>query len=552
MKKYISIAILLFSVSFQTYSQSYKHRYNTKSLLKQLDLAIEIKDLYHDQREDRIEELKIMAQKEKPERLYTIYQNLYSEYSSYQSDSALSYLRRIEALPCYKQDSSIRIWTNISFAKSYAVMGIYNTAIDLLDDIDITQESTDLQLYYAQVARAIYGWLGDYITDENGKRECAQKVSSYREEILKLETNTINRNIVLVDEINMRAKELLETDPKLADSLLNEAGKISLLDWEKADISQKIYIHSNLAETHRLRGDDDGYIYYMTQTAIGDIQKGVTEYMSLPMLALALYENKEIDRAYRYLICSMEDATFCKARLRTIEASSFFPIIDRTYKEQEKEQHFIEKALFYSLGLFAIIVTFILFILYRQMKKLRTTRKELARNIIELQHTGKQLQLANKDLIMADKTKEEYIARYLARCRGSLDTLDEYRRSLYRLAKDKRSDELFKQLKSETLVREEQDKFFADFDQAFLHLYPRFIEKFNALLDSNSQIQPKQNELLSPELRIFALIRLGINDSARIAHFLNYSLTTIYNYRSKIKGKAIVPKEEFEKRIMEL
>ena len=101
-------------------------------------------------------------------------------------------------------------------------------------------------------------------------------------------------------------------------------------------------------------------------------------------------------------------------------------------------------------------------------------------------------------------------------------------------------------------MREEQEKFFTDFDEAFLLLFPKFIEKFNALLDPETPLVPKNDELLSPELRIFALIRLGVHDSARIAHFLNYSLTTIYNYRSKIKGRAIVPKEEFEKRVMEL
>ena len=549
----LSLATLCCIIFSPLLAQTSMPRYDTPNLLKQLDSAIEHKASYHLQREHRIQELRTLASIENDTHLPAIYKSLYNEYSSYQSDSALFYLRLIEKLPSYHSDPSIQLWTRISYAKSYAVMGLYNYATSTLRQVDTTQIDTEIRLYHAQIARAVYGWIHDY-SHINGHNDLlyAKKVAQYRSSILSLENDSINRNIVLVDKINKEAQDLMKTSPTTAQEKLHKATRISMADLREADINQKIYIYNNLAETYGLLNDNDAHIYYLCLTAICDIQKGVTEYMALPQLALALYEQGDIKRAYRYMICAMEDANFCKARLRTIEATSYFPIIDRAYRELETSQHSIEKKLIYVLSIFAFFLAAILFCLYLQMKKLHLARKELAMRNTEMLHTGKQLSHAIQELKIADKAKDEYIARYLARCRGNLDTLDEYRRSLYRLAKERKLDELFKQLKSESLVREEQEKFFTDFDEAFLLLFPKFIEKFNALLDPETPLVPKNDELLSPELRIFALIRLGVHDSARIAHFLNYSLTTIYNYRSKIKGRAIVPKEEFEKRVMEL
>ena len=149
-------------------------------------------------------------------------------------------------------------------------------------------------------------------------------------------------------------------------------------------------------------------------------------------------------------------------------------------------------------------------------------------------------------------SKEEYIARYLNRCRDYLDSLADYRRTTLRLVKEKRLEELVKKANSEQVIRKEQDAFYADFDQAFLTLFPDFIEKFNALLQPTERVVPKHDNHLNTELRIYALIRLGVADSARIAHFLNFSLTTVYNYRSKMRNKALGNPTDFERAVSEL
>ena len=163
----------------------------------------------------------------------------------------------------------------------------------------------------------------------------------------------------------------------------------------------------------------------------------------------------------------------------------------------------------------------------------------------ELSITNEQLQGINKELNQASKIKEEYIALYLNQCVIYLDKLDAYRRSLAKMAMASRLEDLFKAIKSEQFIRDERKNFYNDFDKSFLRLFPHFIESFNGLMAEEGKLYPKSGEILSTELRIFALIRLGINDSSSIAHFLGYSLATVYSYRSKVRSKAL-NKEQFE------
>ena len=170
----------------------------------------------------------------------------------------------------------------------------------------------------------------------------------------------------------------------------------------------------------------------------------------------------------------------------------------------------------------------------------------------DLSRANKQLKEVNHELEQTGRIKEIYIARYLDRCVSYLDKLEQYRRSLVKLAITSRIDDLFKAIKSEQFIKDERKSFYTEFDRSFLELFPNFISAFNQLLTEDGRIYPKSGELLNTELRIFALIRLGVTDSTSIAHFLGYSLATIYNYRSKIRNKATGNKELFEQDVMNL
>jgi hypothetical protein len=241
----------------------------------------------------------------------------------------------------------------------------------------------------------------------------------------------------------------------------------------------------------------------------------------------------------------MEDAVACNASLRYIEAAQYFPIIDKAYKLKEERGRTIRYGLLFFASFLSLALIISVGWLYRWNKKLSMMRQNLSA-------ANEQLRLVNKELAQAGKIKEAYIAHYLDRCVAYLDKLEAYRRSLGKLAMASRIDDLFKAIKSDQFIRDERKDFYHNFDKSFLELFPNFINSFNNLLIEEGRLSPKPNELLNTELRIFALIRLGVTDSNAIAHFLGYSLATVYNYRSKIRNRAKGDKDTFEQEVMNL
>ncbi len=193
------------------------------------------------------------------------------------------------------------------------------------------------------------------------------------------------------------------------------------------------------------------------------------------------------------------------------------------------------------------------------MKKVAIARKELSganEQLInlndKLSKINEKLKHTNFTLSEANLIKEEYIGRYMDQCSVYIDKLDSYRRLLNKTAAAGKIDEVLRTIKSKQFIEDELSEFYTNFDTTFLQLFPGFVEEFNDLLVENGRIVLKQGEALNTELRIFALIRLGITDSVKISHFLRYSLSTIYNYRTKLRNKASVPRDDFETQVMKI
>lgn len=264
------------------------------------------------------------------------------------------------------------------------------------------------------------------------------------------------------------------------------------------------------------------------------MKSAVREYISLRKLAVLLYQEGDIDRAYSYLKLCMDDAVFCNARLRILEILQIFPLINDTYQQKaEKQQEQMKWALI-SISLLSIFLLIAIFYVYKQMKRVAAARHEVIDANKRLKELNEELhrynlQLKEANHIIAENSylKEEYIGRYMDQCSVYLEKMDNYRRSLGKIAATGKVDELYKNIKSSKFIEEELKEFYANFDNTFLQLFPTFVEDFNTLLAEGEQIYPKANERMSTELRIFALIRLGITDSVKIAQFLRYSVTTI-------------------------
>lgn len=216
------------------------------------------------------------------------------------------------------------------------------------------------------------------------------------------------------------------------------------------------------------------------------------------------------------------------------------------------------------------IMAFMLFLLLvyvnKQKKRLTIARNELKKTNGKLANLNSQLSKINEELDLSNqnlhdsntklnesnRVKEAYIGRFIGMCSLYIDKLDSYRKQVNRMMKNKQLDELFNMTKSSELKEKEVDELYANFDSVFLHLFPDFVKDFNSLLREEERIQLVEKDKLTTPLRIFALIRLGIDDSSKIAEFLHYSVNTIYNYRAKIKNGAAGDRNNFEKQVKEL
>lgn len=503
-------------------------------LLDELDKAITEKAVYQKQKEDsaRVLRMRLLHASDDRER-YALSNSLFEIYLHNQADSALFYIGKKSEFMQSLGDLSLENEVLVNRAEVMGVMGMYNEALDALLKVNPERMDKKQLCYYYQTYRACYGWLADYTFDEDEKQKYFLQADIYRDSAIAVMPQGPERRLMEVEVLLRRNKA--EESLAVLDSL----------DGYTPDDKYLAYVNFTKFLAWDMLQNRDEAIRCLAKTALVDLKGGVREYASLPQLARQVYETGDLDRAYRYLKCSMEDAVACNARLRFMEVTEVYPIIDKAYMEKEAQERKASRILFWCVSAMAVLLVVLALYLYYGLKKLSLMRRHLFA-------ANRELRAMNGKLVQTGKIKEVYIARYLDRCVGYLDKQEQYRRSLEKLAMASKLEELFKAIRSEQFLKDERKSFYNEFDRSFLDLFPNFVADFNDLLVEEGRIFPKPGEILNTELRIFALIRLGVTDTARIAHFLGYSLATVYNYRSKLRNKAKGDKEDFERAVMNL
>ena len=517
-------------------------------LLSELDKAIKERPLYIKKRLEYLERLnKMLDNSETNEQRYHILGELYSGYSSFNADSSLHVARAIYEVAQRIQNEDYQINALMNMAEISGVAGMFKESLDLMKKVNRKRLPDYLRPYYYHVYRTVYGNMADYTVSVAQKGQYNRLTDSYRDSILLVNNQeSVTYQIVKADRYNVHGQ------CKEAIAMLED-----YTNRHKMEVHDEAILYYTLSNSYSLIGDKENQKRCLLLSAIADMKSGVREYASLRELAVLLYQEGDLDRAYSYLKLCMEDAAMCNARLRIIETLKIFPVINEAYHlEKARRQHKLQI-------MFICILSFILlggvYYMYYQMKRLAVARRQVIDANRKLQDLNNDLCLSNAKLkelnhALSENTylKEIYIGRYLDQCSTYIEKLDEYRKSLAKLAAVGKVEELYHQLKSSRLVDKELKDFYASFDDTFLLLFPTFVDDFNKLLIESEKVHLKPNERLNTELRIFALIRLGITDSVKIAQFLRYSVTTIYNYRTKARNKAACNRDEFEKYVMQI
>ena len=518
------------------------------SLLLKLDQAIKERPIYMEQKELKLVELKRQLHRQIPdEERFAILGTLLDEYRSFNTDSALHMAEEREQIAIRLGNREYIDNARMNKADVLGMTGMYKEVMDLMRNIHIDRLPVDIHPYYYHIYRTVYGLMADYAVTAYEKKLYTELTDKYRDSLLLVnKDNLLIHTLIQSDQYNVR-NEYDKAIRLLTDYLALQK------DYEH-DVAICAY---TLSESYRLKGDKEKEKEYLIVSAMADMKTAVREYISLRKLAVLLYQEGDIERAYSYVKICMEDAAACNARLRKLEILEIFPIINDAYQQKTEKQQEQMKWALVSISLLSLFLLLAIFYVYKQMKKVAAARREVIDANKRLKELNDELHLSNAQLKEANHSiaensylKEEYIGRYIDQCSVYLEKMDNYRRSLGKIAATGNVEELYKNIKSSKFIEGELKEFYTNFDNTFLQLFPTFVEDFNALLADDEQISLKAGERMNTELRIFALIRLGITDSVKIAQFLRYSVTTIYNYRTKVRNKAAGDRDLLEQEVM--
>ena len=508
----------------------------TDSLMKQLDDVIVNRDIYLKQKEARLSELHSNLLSEDNDRgRFDVLNHMYDEYIPFNTDSAYNISLRQAALAKRIGDNNLLQNARMNRANIFGATGMYHECLNLMDSVPFDVLPDYLRPYYYHIKRTVYGRMADYAAFPADKSRYLHLTNSYRDSITKAnEPGSLAHVITKADILNVNGS------PTEAIKLM----QAFMRDNELSEHDRAICAWT-LAEAYAKTGDKDLQKENLIISAISDLKSSVREYISLRQLALMLYEEGDLDRAYRFMTIAVDDAAKCNARQRIIELNDTYPMINGIYVETVRKQKETLELFIIIIAVLALLLVVMLFYMRKQMIRIKNNHKELTaaydrqnRLTEELKTSNRKLTEANDAIAENSELKEVYIGRYMDQCLVYIEKLDSYRKTLNNLVKSGKSDELKQLLKSSSIIDDELKAFYYQFDKTFLSLFPTFVDDFNRLLLPDEAIVPKKEGTLNTELRIYALIRLGITDSEKIAKFLRYSLTTIYNYRTKVRNKA--------------
>ncbi len=467
---------------------------------------------------------------------YRLNSRIIAQYEKFQIDSAIAYVQKNIILAQKAANRHAMNESNLKLAGLFSSEGKYIESQRILNKIQ--RESLDsalLPLYFTTLTE----FCSHYGQSSNSS-SYYKRSELYRDSLLQvLDPSSLQYQITLATTKlyafgDTRAQQMLE-------ELLKRTGE---------QTPQRALVAYYLGVIAKRNNDLEAQINYLSISAITDMRLAIMDNASLQNLSLAFYEKGDIVRAYQYIQQAIQDAIFCNVRYRTIESTTFYPLINAAFQDKErKEKQFLVLSLS-VISLLSILLLGGIIKVNRQKKKLNIIRAELHSTNQELLELNESLKESNSNLSEASHIKEIYITQFFEICSSYIEKHEQYRNALYKHAMSDDIRQLKKELKTDNFVKSELEELYRNFDVIFLNLYPNFIAEFRGLLLDDQKIIPPAAEFLNTELRIYALIKLGINDTTKIARFLRCSLQTIYNYRVKVRNNIRTTKEEFEKAVL--
>jgi hypothetical protein len=553
--------ILIVCLLFPAYvcADTSKHALEeNRKLLHSLDSLLEQQDLFVRVKEERIKQLKMQYSRVKDvKELYAMNRMVYLEYRVYDADSALHYINKNIQLA---QQTNNRTWEVVSLLEQSFVLtssGLLTEALKAVSDIQPEELPQNLRSEYFGRLCTLYSRLRDYSSENSQLSEHYNNLQkAFRDSVYLTATPDELRYWNCRAWLYMGTPEIEPVKQAFEENkqtLSNDSRKYSIATY-------------NLSAIYRSENNESKYLENLILSAMADIRSVNGDIGSLQEIAEYLFKHGEIDRAYNYILYCSQKAMLFHNRVRIVKMSHLQNQIYKAYQEQSRtQQKRLQASLIAVSFLFLVLIGAFLFI-RKQMRRLKeanlkldsinqklsvnmdalsTAHQRLEEVNIQLKDLNTQLQEVNDQLRESNYVKEEYIGYVFNICSTYISKLEEFRKNINRKLKVGQIEDVKAMTDSSATASNELKEFYQNFDTIFLHLYPDFVGDFNALLLPEERIELKEGELLNTELRIHALIRLGITDSVKIADFLHCSAQTVYNNRLRTRNKSIIPKEDF-------
>ena len=552
MRNYLLTMMLVWMLPAASASQV-----SLKDLYHQIDDAIDHSPEYVSAYEAKIQDVKTAYWKESSaEKRLLLLQQLFDMYKAYANDSALvyidKYIRQAEALGYSQMAKQGRVL----MAFQCSTVGLYTESLGILHDIQSADLSQEGKVDYYRACMHVCGELG-YYTQLPDMRTYYDRLQREFSDSLMMVAHPDSEDYLLRQETLAREAGKYEEALKLNNRRLE---KVEEGTRDYAIVAYYRYlVYEGLQQPEEAKR-------WLAISGLTDVRQAVMDQAALLALAEKLNSEGDFDRSYRYIRFTWDCNNRFNTRMRAWQISPILTVIENNYQNEMRRNTQVLAGSVVLVSILALLLVGALFFLRRQNRKLSTARNELhaineklaaLNNELSeanqhLDDSNRQLLTVNAKLSEANQVKEEYIGRFLSLCSGYIEKLDNYRKMVNKKMKNKELEELFRITKSTELKEKELEELNQNFDSVFLHLFPNFVDDFNAMLQPEVQIHPKDENRLTTDLRIFALIRLGIEDSSKIAEFLHYSVNTIYNYRARIKNGAIDNRGQFERKVKEL
>ena len=540
LKSFILLAFIFFFNCMQSATVK------TDSLISVLEQEILLSKKYIASKENKIKNLISLLQDEKVNlnNQYFIISKIIDEYQYYSFDKALNFTEKNLNIALKLNDGFKILESKLKLGRLLVDSGRYKESLDILKGIESKKLKDTLLREYYFIHKEAYSGLSFYTMVKNRKTDYNILYSKYEDSLSKRLKKSSFEILSLLEKKyrdNRDVDKALEINSKRLEECKMGTREFSLVTFERSLLYQ-------------LKADTNNQKKYLCLSAISDIRSNVKDNASLTELAMVLYSENDVERAHKFITFSMDDAKFYNSHLRFVNISNILPTITIAYENKINNQKTTLKKFIILISALGLVLLIVVIYIFKQNKKLSQAKNNLKEVNDKLNNLNKELNFSNEDLskitqLLAESNdiKEHYIATFLNLYSEYIDKLDRtYNQTDLLEIITNKTNELLDLTKSKQVIDNELKIFYKNFDESFLHIYPNFIQQFNELLKEDEKITVKNSEeLLNTELRIYALIRLGITNSAKISKILRYSVNTIYNYRVKIKNSAI-NRSEFE------